>query len=959
MTSADRARALLLRASVTVVLSLAAVAGSGPAAAAPQGSSASPAARTVLIVHVAERSQVRAAAAQASRAGAQLRHSTVGPTSYSVSVPTLALPAAVARLSAQPGVVSVEPSVSRTFLGTPDDPQYPQQRSYLAAVAAPAAWAVEHGSPSVRIAVVDSGVDVGHPDLTAKIVGTFNAHDGTSVVTDAVGHGTFVAGVAAASTDNGVGVVGAGYDSSVLAVKIADPYGSISSDDEATGIRWAADHGAQIINLSLGGPDPSATERSAVEYAQSKGVLVVAAAGNDASTDKEYPAAYPGVVAVGATDTGTRIRATFSHYGAWVTLAAPGVAVRSTVPRAGSDFFPTRTGYDTGDGTSFSTPLVAGEAALLLAHRPGLTPPQLVHALTVSAHGYAGQGLGAGQVDFARALQHLPPSTRPASVSTTGTHDTLLLHAQSSAPRVRYRVDRGPWLAPVAVTNGVATRRWASWGYANGEHVLRAADCSATGECNDAVATSRFTVGNAAPTITAPAAGQAVTGLMTVTAAHPGGGALRLVIDGHGHGVDGVDGVAPYAFTYSASLLTDGRHTLRVRLCSLDGTRCNSPGSATVPVISRALHPVVAALSPVHISPNRDRVQDSGTLGFALPTRQSVSITTVDATDRAVATARLGTLRAGRHAWTWRGIARTGRVLADGTYRLVVQTSAGALRGWQSRSGVIDTRAPRLSGVTGGGVRFYPYPDSFRDAFRPRVVLDGPARLSLTVRDRAGRLVRNLSTVRPAGRSELDWLGTSTNNALVPAGTYSWTYSARDSAGNRTTTRAYPVVVSAKRMTPMTSYVTLDGNKSFDAAGSTPSCSSAGTAATGFAAGRRLVNGCGDKTYEFAYARYLFTLPTAFSYEALTLQTYGHSDRRPSELTSSTLRTDGALEVPGYVAIRTAGNRWTTLASMPAAFHVSSRHQVESMVMLTTTYAGRNDYSVGRVRLKVSYTALR
>ena len=206
----------------------------------------------------------------------------------------------------------------------------------------------------MRVAVVDSGIDVTHEDLKNKIAATYNVVDRNAPMRDTIGHGTFVAGVAAAQTNNAVGVAGAGYDTKILAAKITDDDGYVSIDDEIAGIKWAATHGADIINLSLGGPDSSAAEKAAVQYAQRRGVLVVAAAGNDGVADREYPAAYPGVIAVGATNTRTHARAAFSNYGSWVTVAAPGVGIYSTVPKGHTDYFDSATGYASGDGTSFS-----------------------------------------------------------------------------------------------------------------------------------------------------------------------------------------------------------------------------------------------------------------------------------------------------------------------------------------------------------------------------------------------------------------------------------------------------------------------------------------------------------------------------------------------------------------------------------------------------------------------------
>ena len=311
----------------------------------------------------------------------------------SVQVPAAQTKSTIAKLGALPGVTNVEVAARRYIESVPSDPGYASSQSaYLAAVNAPAAWDVQTGSAAVKIAIVDSGVDVTHPDLSGKIVGTYNAVDGTADVTDSLGHGTFVAGVAAAATNNDAGVAGAGYNTSLLAIKVADASDLITVDAEAAGIKWAADHGANVINISLGGPTTSSIEQNAIRYAQGKGALVVAAAGNDASTTRSYPAANPGVIAVGATDAAGH-RAGFSNYGSWVTLGAPGVGIVSTTPPTGSSIFPAAA-YGSGDGTSFSAPLVAGEAALLIAQK--LPPPPQGCGRHWSPQRTATQGSGSG-----------------------------------------------------------------------------------------------------------------------------------------------------------------------------------------------------------------------------------------------------------------------------------------------------------------------------------------------------------------------------------------------------------------------------------------------------------------------------------------------------------------------------------------------------------------------------------
>src|SRR5205823_15048136 len=203
-----------------------------------------------------------------------------------------------------------------------------------------------------------TGVDAQQPDLVGRVLPGYDFVDDSSDTSDRLGHGTFVAGVAAADTNNGIGIAGVAWNASILPVKVLDRSGGGTDAQIAAGITWAADNGASVINLSLGGPESSEVLRNAIEYALSKNVVVVAAAGNEASTIPQYPAAYPGVVAVSATDWAGDLTY-FSSFGPWVTLAAPGFEITGT-DRDGA--------YETDSGTSFAAPMVAAVAALVRAH---------------------------------------------------------------------------------------------------------------------------------------------------------------------------------------------------------------------------------------------------------------------------------------------------------------------------------------------------------------------------------------------------------------------------------------------------------------------------------------------------------------------------------------------------------------------------------------------------------------
>jgi thermitase len=231
------------------------------------------------------------------------------------------------------------------------------------------AWSITKGT-DIKVAVLDSGVDLDHPDINPKVVARGN-FSGAATNDDLYGHGTHVAGIVAAK-HNTEGVAGVCPGCTILAGKVLNDSGVGSTSTVANGINWAVSNGAKVINMSIG-VRASRTLETAVNNAWNKGVVLVAAAGNGGNQTKIYPAAYPNVIAVGATDN-KDAKASFSTYGAsWVDIAAPGVNVFSTFP---NHKFVLGTqnnralNYDVGNGTSMSSPIVAAVAALVWSTDP-------------------------------------------------------------------------------------------------------------------------------------------------------------------------------------------------------------------------------------------------------------------------------------------------------------------------------------------------------------------------------------------------------------------------------------------------------------------------------------------------------------------------------------------------------------------------------------------------------------
>ncbi|GIE80719.1 hypothetical protein Aph02nite_66690 [Actinoplanes philippinensis] len=330
--------------------------------------------------------------------------------------------------------VSVEVDAQAYAYGVPTgtDPSRAQQWD-LTKLKADQAWKRSTGA-GVTVAVVDTGVDATHPDLAGHVLDGYDAiTDRTGPVTDDHGHGTHVAGTIAAVTGNGVGVAGLAPDARILPVKVLGANGGGNMSDIAEGIIWAADHGAQIINMSLGSTTKVAAVSNAVSYARSKGVTVVAAVGNSRQSGSpvSYPAADPGVIGVAGTDANDRI-GTYSNAGNYVDVAAPGTDILSTYPaRRGP-------GYKQMSGTSMASPHVAAAAALLKSANPALTADQIETTLEKTAVDLGAAGFdndfGNGRIDPAAALASLTPVTTPTTRPTTSAPAT---RPTTSAPATR------------------------------------------------------------------------------------------------------------------------------------------------------------------------------------------------------------------------------------------------------------------------------------------------------------------------------------------------------------------------------------------------------------------------------------------------------------------------------------------------------------------------------------------
>jgi subtilisin family serine protease len=330
-----------------------------------------------------------------------------------LTVPTGEELAMAGSLSSDSGVLWAEPNYLRRPARTVNDPRFGEQWA-LPRIRVPEAWDVTMGVPFVIVAVVDSGVDLDHPDLQGQLVDGYNLLDPGSPPRDDSGHGTHAAGIIAAVANNGVGIAGVAPNVMIMPLKVLDSAGVGRDSDVAEAIHYAVDHGAWVVNMSFNGRDSSRTLEEAVAYASERGVVLVVAAGNEGRDAPSYPGAIKPAIAVGATALDDR-RAFFSNFGPWVDLAAPGQAILSTFwnPTAGSV-------YTIETGTSTAAPLVAGVVALMFSAQPFLSVDDIVAALSATADPLDSSGVGAGQVNAEKAvLAVLPPESPTPTVTPT------------------------------------------------------------------------------------------------------------------------------------------------------------------------------------------------------------------------------------------------------------------------------------------------------------------------------------------------------------------------------------------------------------------------------------------------------------------------------------------------------------------------------------------------------------
>lgn len=328
-----------------------------------------------------------------------------------ISVPANAEEAVVRALSKNPQIEFAELDMLAELDATAvNDPQSPSEW-HLSKIQTSTAWDYAKGE-GVTIAILDTGVDGTHPDLVNQMIPGYNAVDGSSTTTDIFGHGTKVAGTAAATSNNAIGVASIAWNSKIMPVRVSNDSasGTAYTSDIARGLNWASDNGADVANISYN-MTGSASVTTAAQYMRNKGGVVVVSAGNN-GVDPGYTD-NPAIISVSATDSNDA-KASWSNYGAYVDVAAPGVSIVTTTKGGG---------YGGVSGTSFSSPATAGVVALIISANPNLTPTGIEKILESSADKVAGVDFhpyyGYGRINASTAVQQALNTTAADTTAPT------------------------------------------------------------------------------------------------------------------------------------------------------------------------------------------------------------------------------------------------------------------------------------------------------------------------------------------------------------------------------------------------------------------------------------------------------------------------------------------------------------------------------------------------------------
>lgn len=726
----------------------------------------------------------------------------------------------IQELNTDPSIEYVEYNYVTRLESTPNDPDYSQQWG-IPQIKADQAWDhVTTGSP-VTIAIIDTGVKSGHPDLAANIVPGYNTITDTTNTEDDNGHGTHVAGIAAGITGNGVGISGVSGASKIMPIKAMGASGSGYTFDVDEGIVWAVDHGAKVLNLSLGFTTFSQAEQDAVDYAYNHGAIVIAAVGNNNTSANNYPAAFAHVVGVSAS-TETNTKASFSNYGSYVDIAAPGTNILSTTFDGG---------YGYKQGTSMASPFVAGAAALVWSQRPALTPGQLEQVLESSALDIGTTGkdqyFGYGLVNVLGALTQ-QADTSPIGLTIVGDTPDAFLPLGTNTNKITFTLNESGYVTlkiydssnnPVRtlLNNSIlnAGTNYALWNGKNDAGALVASgvytykfDASDAAGNISTTMTGTITVDRTNPVISNisvsdnpfnPSGSNSTTISYTLSENSNVSAGIynssNQLIKSLGTNLAKPAGVNSFSWdgkNASAVIVGDGQYT--VKIDAADAVNLKAV-QQVYPIVVEKGNPTVTAVSD---GPDPFKLTGStlNTIKYTLSENANVTIIIFDSNNNVVRTLTNGLITAGAKTVTWDGKNAAGILVPDGTYTYKINAVDAFSKPASEVTGTIttDKTIPVISSLS---ISTNPFAPTGANTAAIHYVLSERVKVTTTILNSANAVVKTLQNgiLLDAGAQTVNWDGKSNSGILVPDGTYTIKITAADLVGFTATPVTQTVVV--------------------------------------------------------------------------------------------------------------------------------------------------------------------
>ncbi len=667
----------------------------------------------------------------------------------------------LSELKKDPSVLYAQPNYIYKTSAIPNDPNFNLQWG-LTSIKADKAWDISEGSGDIIVAVADTGVDVNHPDLASRLVYGYNAINNTNSTDDDNGHGTHVAGISSGIINNSRGIAGVAGKSKVMPIKVLDSSGSGYTFNIAKGIMWAADHGAKIINLSLGSPYHDNYLQDAINYASDKGVLIIAAAGNSNTSAPSYPAALNNVIAVSAIDR-SNDRAYFSNYGSYIDIAAPGTSIYSTTFDGA---------YGSMSGTSMACPFVSGAAALIWSLNTEKSPAEIEDILKSTAYDLGSRGrddaFGYGLVDVYNAIKIIEPEPEenntplPPSPSAPTPDNNPPVNSPTPSPNPGDSPETQP-----TPSSGIIPSPGTSAGPIPepGLHPMGSVERPMNAEIiSGQYNISGWFLDNSGVSKIEILVDNNFIGYATYGSLRPDIEAMFPEYENPNCGFD---------YTLNTSDLAKGSHLLTIRETSSGGSQTSlSPVLFTIGSEGEAT-PLPSPTPPLN--------PDAGNINYDLSEDAYVTITIHDSFDALVKTLEKNVLKkAGECTVKWDGKNSAGQPVPDGvyTYRIIAVDLAGLESEPITGKIIVERLNPSITAVMDNPDPFDPVTDLENTI---TYTISENAVVNIGIYNESNMLIKDLGSKEATmGSNNASWDGTDEDGQIVGNGTYTYKINATD-----------------------------------------------------------------------------------------------------------------------------------------------------------------------------------